>query len=208
MTALQSIPFADDLLSSSHIFPPGLILAYAGASAPTGWLICDGEEVAATHTALISVLTGNPYGAGPNSRPRVPDLRGRLPLGASTMGVGTGSGSNFKSGVSRGTVGGTPTHPLTAAETAIRNHAHNVSGGTTEWGAGLVVGATNNLLFGSNSQSRYSNAGYSAADGFYHIGNHSHTFSVTSGNPTSGEVSGTAHENMPPNVGVFYIIKT
>lgn len=56
--------------------------------------------------------------------------------------------------------------------------SHNHGGGTGGSGAGVILGATNNLLFANYSQDRFANAGYSAADGLYHPGDHSHGIST------------------------------
>lgn len=57
--------------------PPGMISAYAGGGAPTGWLLCDGSAVSrTTYSALfaaISVFWGQGNGA---TTFNVPDLRG------------------------------------------------------------------------------------------------------------------------------------
>ena len=63
----------------------GEIRMYGGASAPAGWVFCDGTEYTALqddakYAALVTVLGGG-------SSKNVPDLRGRMPMGA-----GTGSG--------------------------------------------------------------------------------------------------------------------
>jgi len=60
--------------------PVGSLQAYAGASAPTGWLLCDGTSyTTAAYPELYSVL-GYTYG-GSGSNFNVPDLRGRMPIG-------------------------------------------------------------------------------------------------------------------------------
>lgn len=50
------------------------------------WLLADDRETPAGYTALINKLTaaGNPFGTGPSGRPRLPDLRGRMPVAAGT----------------------------------------------------------------------------------------------------------------------------
>lgn len=60
----------------------GVITPYAGSSAPTGWLLCDGSAVSrATYAALFSVV-GTAYGAGDGSTTfNVPNLEGRFVVG-------------------------------------------------------------------------------------------------------------------------------
>jgi microcystin-dependent protein len=78
--------------------PVGMIVPYAGLTAPTGWLLCDGSEVLKTkYQALATVIEGlygnnvrynvttNPLGAKGQDTFKLPDLRGRFPLGADNM---------------------------------------------------------------------------------------------------------------------------
>ncbi len=64
----------------------GTILPWAGNYTPQGWLPCDGQiyspKQAGQFQALYAVI-GNTYGGNPSqSTFAVPDLRGRVPLGA------------------------------------------------------------------------------------------------------------------------------
>jgi microcystin-dependent protein len=67
--------------------PAGSLMPYAGASAPSGWLLCFGQEInRSTYAALFAVL-GTTYGAGDGSTTfAVPDLRGRVIAGQDDMG--------------------------------------------------------------------------------------------------------------------------
>jgi len=62
--------------------PVGALLAYAGSTAPVGWLLADGSAVGrATYPALFTVI-GTTYGAGDFSTTfNLPDLRGRIAVG-------------------------------------------------------------------------------------------------------------------------------
>jgi microcystin-dependent protein len=65
-------------------------MPYAGALPPLNWLLCDGTEHSqSTYTELYQII-GNIYGAAGPGLFRVPDLRGRFPLGKDNMG-GTGA---------------------------------------------------------------------------------------------------------------------
>lgn len=64
---------------------PGKIEAYAGTTAPTGYLICDGTAVSRTVYAALFVVTSTTYGVGDGSTTfNIPDLRGRVPVGVGT----------------------------------------------------------------------------------------------------------------------------
>jgi microcystin-dependent protein len=63
--------------------PPGTIIMYAAANAPTGYLICDGAYVSqVTYAALFAVIGIN-YGGQFAGQFAVPDLRSRTVFGAS-----------------------------------------------------------------------------------------------------------------------------
>lgn len=59
--------------------PPGTVSAYAGATAPAGYLVCDGSAISrSTYSALFAAI-GTTYGVGNGSTTfNVPDLRGEF----------------------------------------------------------------------------------------------------------------------------------
>ena len=70
--------------------PVGTIVMYGGTSAPTGWLLCNGQSTA-SYTALAAVVGAN-----------VPDLMGRAPIGygdSADSGITTRSTIGAKVGV-------------------------------------------------------------------------------------------------------------
>jgi len=67
-----------------EIIPAGTIVAYGGASAPTGWHLCDDTALSRTTYARLFAVIGTTYGAGDGSTFNVPDLRDRVPLGKGT----------------------------------------------------------------------------------------------------------------------------
>lgn len=63
----------------------GVILPYAGTTAPTGFLLCDGSAVSRTTYSDLYAVTGDAYGAGNGSTTfNLPDLRSSFPLGGGT----------------------------------------------------------------------------------------------------------------------------
>ena len=57
--------------------------AYGGASAPSGWLLCDGSAWPRNAYAALFGVIGTTFGAGDGSTTfNVPDLRGKAPIGA------------------------------------------------------------------------------------------------------------------------------
>jgi len=60
----------------------GMISMYAGAAAPTGFLLCDGAAVSRTTFAALFAVAGTTYGVGDGSTTfNVPDLRSSFPVG-------------------------------------------------------------------------------------------------------------------------------
>ena len=68
----------------AEIIPAGTIVAYGGASAPTGWHLCDDTALNRTTYARLFAVIGTTYGAPDGSTFNVPDLRDRVPLGKGT----------------------------------------------------------------------------------------------------------------------------
>ena len=69
--------------------PIGAIMPYAGATAPDGYLFCDGSEIERAKFSDLFDVIGNGYNGaaalvGVNTF-RIPDLRGRFPLGKDNM---------------------------------------------------------------------------------------------------------------------------
>jgi len=83
--------------------PVGTIVMYGGTTAPTGWLLCNGQSTSG-YAALAAIVGGT-----------VPDLRGRAP-------IGYGQGSGLTNRTTIGATAGTETHTLITAE--IPNHSH------------------------------------------------------------------------------------
>lgn len=79
--------------------PTGGIIAFAGSSAPTGFLLCDGSIVSrATYADLNTLFAADsyPYGAGNGTTTMgLPDLRGRFPLGKAASGTGNTLGGTL-----------------------------------------------------------------------------------------------------------------
>lgn len=99
----------------SVFFPTGVQVPYGGATAPTGFLLCDGSAVSRTTYAGLFAIIGTTYGAGDGSTTfTLPDKRGRTSIGA-----GTGSGLTART---RGTKGGEENHLLTLAEAPAHFH--------------------------------------------------------------------------------------
>lgn len=75
-------------------FPSGTIIAFGGATAPEGWVLCDGSTLnRTTYSALYSAI-GNAWGSGDGSSTfHLPDLRGKFLRGRVNINTVTGSGT-------------------------------------------------------------------------------------------------------------------
>jgi microcystin-dependent protein len=65
----------------------GTIVDYAGATAPSGWLLCFGQAVSRTTYTRLFQAIGTAWGAGDGSSTfNLPDFRGRFRVGLDNMG--------------------------------------------------------------------------------------------------------------------------
>lgn len=109
--------------------PIGSIMQYAGATAPTNWLLCDGDAVSRTTYADLFTLLSTTYGSGNGSTTfNVPNLKGKVPVGLDA------SQTEFDS---RGETGGAKTVTLTAAESGLPSHTHTY--GAPNFNASVAV---------------------------------------------------------------------
>ena len=156
--------------STSAVVPTGTILAYGGASAPTGFLICDGSaQSRTTYADLFNVITTT-YGAGNGSSTfNIPDLRARVPVGVksgdtdfSARGLTVGESRNTLTsaqvpshahGITFGTgpTEGTHSHlsVTTGNESTTHSHSVGVSGGSHSHDYNYIVGALGSTIFGN-----------------------------------------------------------
>ena len=117
--------------------PTGTLFPFAGAAAPTGYLICDGSAVSRTTYAALYAIVVDVFGAGDGANTfNLPDLRGRLPVGAGTGAGGGASGTGVPTGGSAltaraaGAWFGAETHTLTTPEIPSHTHTMFTNGGT------------------------------------------------------------------------------
>lgn len=109
----------------------GTVIAYAGQSAPNGWLICNGGSYSTTEYADLFSIIGTRYG-GSGTSFNVPDLRNQFIRGSSNPSSlnNTTSGANTRS------------HTLTIEQMPSHNHkysdaffAEGINGGVNNlWG--------------------------------------------------------------------------
>ena len=100
----------------SPVMPTGVVLPYAGTSAPTGWLACDGTAISRTTYASLFAAISTSYGVGDGSTTfNLPDLRGRFP--------------RFNDAMFGGSAAGRDSGRVLGSEQvdAVKSHAHTVA---------------------------------------------------------------------------------
>jgi len=121
------------------IIPSGFIGPFAGSTAPSGWILCGGQEVSrSTFSSLFSAI-GSTFGNGDGSTTfNVPDLRDRFPLGDRDQGQSDANRvDNFNTAL--GDSGGSDEHQLSIAEMPSHGHTQvttGTSGGLIQVSAG------------------------------------------------------------------------
>ena len=90
-TQLATTAFVQTAVGALVTIPSGMLAPFGGATAPTGWFLCDGQAISrSTYSNLFAVI-GTTYGAGDGTASsgttfNVPDLRGRTIAGQDDMG--------------------------------------------------------------------------------------------------------------------------
>lgn len=173
---------------TGFVAPVGSVTMYAGASAPTGWLFCDGSAISRTTYADLFTAIGTTFGTGDGSTTfNIPDMRGRAPIG-----VGTGSGLTARSLAA--TVG-EETHVLSTAEMPAHTHTQNAHHHTS---------ASDGTMYFLDSDLGQYTAGATSGGGALASGQTTGDTTPTNNN-TGG---GGAHNVMQPSLVVNFIIKT
>ena len=189
---------------------PGLIFDYAGTSAPSGYLLCDGSAVSrATYANLFNAI-GSTWGVGDGSTTfNVPDLRRKV-----TVGVGGTNTGGLATTV--GSVGGLETVTIAAGnlpphahgvninsvtESAYHTHidsGHSHTGGAPAGGQNIGSASPPSITtFGSTAVST-ANLGNQTASHYHNV----------NGNTDNGPGASTAMTNLQPSAVVTKIIKT
>ena len=184
------------------VLPVGVMFPYGGSSAPTKYLLCDGNAVNRTTYAALFAVIGTAYGSGDGSTTfNVPDLRGRVPAGRDNMGgvaaTRLTSTTMTPDGDTLGAVGGGQSSTLITANLPPYTPAGTNSGGSSNfqytqssanWGAGSSNTITNLL-----------NSGGSV------VMTTNFTQPTFSGTPAAGQIS-TPFSNVQPSIITNYII--
>lgn len=136
------------------VFPVGTVFPYAGSSAPSGFVLCDGALYDRTAYAALFAVVGTTYGNTTGSNFRVPDLRGRMPLGKDDMGVGSANRVTAGSADILGGSGGEENHQLVTGE--LPAHTHNGPSHTHNGPSHTHTGGSHTHAAGGLGTSSYS----------------------------------------------------
>ena len=171
-------------------FPVGGMIPYGGASAPTGWLLCNGSAVSRTTYYALFQAIGTVWGAGNGSTTfNVPDMRESSPYGAGTYSAVAGT-----------THGAITAHDALALGAFGDDREQVVTGSLTfgkagEAQYGALTAATGAFAGGTASTSTFEGGATSPAS-TYQVANFSSASSARTGATTRGKI-----------IGVNYIIK-
>lgn len=214
---------------TTQVLPAGMIVPFAGTTAPSGWLLCTGQAVSRTTYAGLFSIVGATYGNGDGSTTfNVPDMTGRVPVCKS-------ADAEFSD---LGETGGVKSVTLSAAQSGIAAHSHTASSaanttgitfsdpghghGVYDPGHAHSINAVQNTVSrgaGSSSFDKWVDSGASRATngagtgiGIYgnttgaYISDPQHSHSITVNNATA-TVASEAHTNLQPYITLNYIIK-
>jgi len=120
--------------------PTGIIRAHAGATAPAGYLICDGASYLRADYAPLFAIIGTAFGAADADHFNVPDMKGRAIFGYDS------GDSDFNA---IGKTGGANTANLAHTHTA-NNHTHS-GNGTSSASSNAGIGSSNDTNFANPS---------------------------------------------------------
>jgi len=171
-------------------FASGMVMPFAGSSAPSGWLLAYGQAVSRTTYSDLFSAIGTTYGSGDGSTTfNLPDLRGRTVAGQDDMGGSSANRLTNQSGGldgdTLGATGGAETHTLTTSQ--MPSHSHTL-------GSNAKISTTFSTS-GANTAVRRDTLSGSALDAF-----------ISGSTEAAG--SGSAHNNVQPTIILNYIIKT
>lgn len=188
--------------SGGGLAPTGAVSSFAGSSAPTGWLLCDGSAVSRTTYADLYAVIGTTYGVGDGSTTfNVPNAKGKMVVGydsTDTSFDALGETGGAKTNTLTTTQLPAHTHsvnPPATASTSSGTHSHTV-GGNASWGSSGGWGISEDSTASSNGALTTNSTG-------------AHTHTVDIGSFTSGSAgSGAAYSIMNPYITMNMIIKT
>jgi phage-related tail fiber protein len=149
--------------------PSGAVSAFAGTTAPTGWLLCDGSEVSRVTYSTLFAAIGTSCGSGNGSTTfNIPDYRGRFLRGVDGI-AGNDPDKATRSAMKPG--GATGNNVGSVQSHQVTSHRHGgpgvsginpADGRPTLAGHGVPTNETNRVYWGTyegGNETRPVNAG-------------------------------------------------
>ena len=134
-----------NFLKTIPLVPAGAMMPFGGVEAPTGWLLCDGSEIAKSdYNELWLAISHNFKDASLVSdngvaRFTLPDFRGRFALGLDNMG---GPSANRVANIAADAIGGNAgAETKTIGTDNLPEHEHDLEGASGTQFYGVRVGA-------------------------------------------------------------------
>ena len=197
--------------------PPGVILPYGAATAPSGYLLCDGTSVSTTTYAALYAIIGFTYG-GSGSSFTLPDLRGRIPIGKGTHADVDTLGDNDGQTLANRRAGHTHTvpkhkHAVTVTSSGYTdytdtNHTHGsgdgypfITGGYAGNGADVSTG-------GGGYRQQYSGGASGGSNHRHYVNSIGGSGTAGTSTDPSGDSDLTSGASQPSYLTINYIIKT
>ncbi len=168
----------------SYSVPVGAVIQFAGSTAPSGWLLCDGDTILRSEYPNLYNVINTTYGSTNTTDFILPDLRQRFPLG--------------KKGASTplGELGGQEYVTLDTTQVPSHNHLFRIRNNSNTG----VVFLTAETALGDGALI----SGFSM---IYYPNNVSSILTAIASNAITSTGGGQAHNNMPPYLVINYIIK-
>lgn len=197
----------------------GLVFAFAGTTAPSGWLVCNGQAVSRTVYANLFAVIGTSHGDGDGSTTfNLPDYRGRFLRGvdggaandpdrASRTAMNTGGNTGDNVGSVQGHAFQTHTHTQDSHAHLMFNSTNRTS---TEDGAGNALSGSQHVSSNTwNPGGHWTSYKMRPILGPPDVGLSQYATATNQNAGATGTTSqATANETRPVNANVNYIIKT
>jgi microcystin-dependent protein len=191
---------------TSSIPPVGSVVAYALATPPAGWLLCNGTVHNISSYPTLGAGLGSTYGGNGTTTFAVPNLKGRMPVGLDSTQTefdGLGEVGGSKNSVASHTHGINHDHASFATTDGAGNHNHPWSGVNSDAG---ISGSGGNYPFRIYQDIATNWNGTQGSMGG--AGAHNHTIDVPNFTGTSGAASAEAASgNLQPYIVMNYIIR-
>lgn len=192
---------------ASNIVPAGSLMMWPTASAPSGYLICNGAAVSRSTYAALFGIVGTTFGAGDGSTTfNLPNYNDRMPIGAgATYSANSQGGSKDAIVVSHSHTAGSSSSvsdPGHSHGVSDPGHAHSTAFFITP-SSGSNPGFSNGGLYPPTT----ANTGTAAATTGIGIFANTTNISVSTSTTVNSTGGSATNANLPPYLGIYFIIK-